>query len=443
MSEPADPQTFRPTGPLRGSLRAPGDKSIGHRALICAAMAVGESRISGLDVSGDIAATARALAAMGAVLKRHGADWSVHGVGVGGLLQPAGVIDMGNSGTGARLLIGLAASHTIEAVFTGDASLRRRPMDRIIEPLGRIGADFTASPGGRLPLTVRGAMPAMPIGYRLPLPSAQVKSAILCAALNTPGTTRIVEPEPSRDHSERMLACFGAEIVVGEEKGERVIELTGEADLTAQDIAIPGDPSSAAFPLVAALIVQGSDVTIENVCINPTRTGLFDVLLEMGADITYENTRDLDGEAVADIRARHSSLNAVDVPPEIAPRMIDEYPILFVAASIAEGRTEARALGELRYKESDRLEAMAIALEALGIAVERFDDRLAITGSGGNPLGGPEAVPLDAAGDHRIAMSLAIAGLASRGGVTIDDMRPVATSYPAFAADLAALGPEA
>lgn len=439
MPESPLAQTFRPAGPLRGRVRAPGDKSIGHRALIFSAMAVGESRIRGLDWSEDLESTASALRAMGVGVSRHEADWTIHGLGVGGLLQPEAILDMGNSGTGARLLIGLAASQNIETVFTGDASLRRRPMDRIIGPLSRMGAAFAPAPGERLPLSVRGAMPAVPIAYRLPLPSAQVKSSILCAALNAPGTTRITESTPSRDHSERMLARFGADIAIGQDAGERVIALTGETELAPQILTVPGDPSAAAFATVAALLVPSSDVRIENVDVNPTRTGLFEMLRAMGADIVFENEREHSGEPVADIRARHSALAGVEIPPEIAPRMIDEYPILFVAAALAEGRTVAHGLGELRHKESDRLAIMADRFAALGVAVERLEDGLAIVGSGGRPIGS-DAVALDPAGDHRIAMSLAVAGLASQCGVEIADMGSVGTSYPAFAADLTALG---
>lgn len=433
-------RTFEPTARLQGTIRAPGDKSISHRALILSALAIGESTVSGLLEAEDVMATAGALAAMGASIDRSQDAWRIDGVGVGGLLQPAGALEMGNAGTATRLLMGLAASHAITASFTGDISLSRRPMDRVIEPLRRMGADFTASPGGRLPLMVRGLAPAVPITYRLPLPSAQVKSAVLLAGLNTPGVTTVIEPEATRDHSERMLAGFGAAIEIGEEDGARIIALAGERDLQPQRLTVPGDPSSAAFPLVAALLAPGSEVAVENVGINPTRAGLFEVLAEMGADIAFEAPREAGGEPVADIRARHSPLKGIEVPPEIAPRMIDEYPILFVAAALAEGRTVARGIGELRHKESDRLATMAAGLEALGVPIERFEDGLAIEGSGGEPLGGTAIADCAADGDHRIAMSMAIAGLVSRAGTRIDDMRSVTTSYPGFAADLAALG---
>ena len=434
------PRTFAPSGPLRGRVRVPGDKSISHRALILAALAVGESRIKGLLDGEDVLATAAALRAMGADIDRDGDDWLVNGVGVGGLLQPEAALDMGNSGTSTRLLMGLVASHALTAAFTGDASLSCRPMDRVIAPLSLIGADITASSGGRLPLMVRGIVPAIPIRYALPVASAQVKSAVLLAGLNTPGITTVVEPEPTRDHSERMLAGFGAKIQIGEENGARIIALTGEAELKPQNIDVPGDPSSAAFPIVAALLVPGSEIVVENVGINPTRAGLFDVLREMGANLSFENARDVGGEPVADIRARHSTLTGIEIPPALAPRMIDEFPILFVAAAMAEGRTVASGLGELRVKESDRLALMADGLARLSVSVDEQEDGLVIEGSGGEPIGGPNAAPEIAASlDHRIAMSFAVAGLASRPGVTMDDMRPVATSFPGFETLLAQL----
>lgn len=431
MSESPVPRTFSRSGPLRGTVRVPGDKSISHRALMLASLTIGESRIEGLLEGEDVLATARAMGAMGADIER-GADgvWRVHGVGVGGLLQPEGALDMGNSGTSARLIMGLAASHAITATFPGDASLSRRPMARVIEPLGLLGAEFTAGPGDCLPLTMRGLCPAVPISYRLPVASAQVKSAVLLAGLNAPGITRVIEPVPTRDHSERMLAGFGAEIEIGEEEDARVIAIRGEVDLSPQSLAIPGDPSSAAFPLVAALLVPGSEVTVENVGINPTRAGLFSVLREMGADLAFANEREIGGEPVADITARHSSLRGVEVPSELAPSMIDEFPILFVAAALAEGRTVARGLAELRLKESDRLAAMAEGLRAIGAHIEEHEDGLIIEGSGGEPLKGGATIA--ARLDHRIAMSFAIAGLASREPVIVDDTSSIQTSFPGF-----------
>ncbi|TPG42349.1 3-phosphoshikimate 1-carboxyvinyltransferase [Sphingomonas koreensis] len=436
----AQPMTITQRGPLRGQVTVPGDKSISHRALMLAALAVGTSRIEGLLEGEDVLATAAALRAMGATIARQ-ADgvWIVDGVGVGGLLQPEAALDMGNSGTSTRLLMGLVASHAITATFVGDVSLSKRPMARVIEPLSQIGADITASPGGRLPLMVRGLCPAVPITYTLPVASAQVKSAVLLAGLNTPGITRVIEPIATRDHSERMLAGFGATIDVAETPEGRVISLTGEAELTPQQIVVPGDPSSAAFWAVAASIVPGSDVLISNVGMNPTRTGLFAALSAMGADIAEQNMRTVGGEPVADLRVRHAALRAIDVPAALTPSMIDEYPILFVAAALAEGRTVARGAHELRVKESDRISAMAEALTACGVRVEEFDDGLAITGSAGAPIAGGARVASKL--DHRIAMSMAVAGLAARGSVTIDDVQPVATSYPAFFATLDALTP--
>ena len=430
---------IRPSGPLGGTVTVPGDKSISHRALMFSALAVGESRIEGLLEGEDVLATAAALRAMGAEIER-GADdvWRVHGVGVGGLLQPGQALDMGNSGTSTRLLMGLVSSHAISATFIGDASLSKRPMGRVIEPLSRMGADITSSPGGRLPLMVRGLCPAVPIEYTLPVASAQVKSAVLLAGLNTPGITRVIEPIATRDHSERMLRGFGAELSVEVTNQGRIISLTGEAELKPQSIIVPGDPSSAAFLVVAASIVPGSDVVVANVGLNPTRAGLFEVLRMMGADITEENPRIVGGEPVADLRVRHAALRAVDVPHHLAPSMIDEYPVLFVAAAFAEGRTVARGAHELRVKESDRIVAMATALGACGVRTEEYEDGLAIEGSGGEPIpgGGTIASQLD----HRIAMSMVVAGLAAKTALTIDDVSPIATSYPNFFETLDALG---
>jgi len=416
---------------LTGRVTVPGDKSISHRSLMLSSLAVGESRIEGLLEGEDVLATAAAMRAMGATIERSDDGiWRVWGVGVGGLLQPAGALDMGNSGTSTRLLAGLVASHAITATFVGDASLSKRPMGRVIDPLSLMGAEFTSSPGGRLPMMVRGICPAVPIEYTLPVASAQVKSAVLLAGLNTPGITRVIEPVPTRDHSERMLAGFGANLTVEATNRGRVISVHGEAELKPQQIVVPGDPSSAAFWAVAASIVPGSEVTIANVGLNPTRAGIFTALRMMGADITEVDARNVGGEPVADLIVRHATLKAIDVPPDLAPSMIDEYPVLFVAAALAEGRTVARGAHELRVKESDRIAAMKDALEACGVAVEEFDDGLAITGSGGEPIpgGGTVASLLD----HRIAMAMTVAGLVARRPITIDDVAPVATSYPVF-----------
>ena len=436
------PLTVSARGPLRGTVTVPGDKSISHRSLMFSALAVGESRIEGLLEGEDVLATAAAMRAMGADIER-GDDgvWRVHGVGVGGLLQPQSALDMGNSGTSTRLLMGLVASHAITATFTGDASLSSRPMGRVIEPLSRMGAEITASPGAKgtqcLPLMVRGINPAVPIEYTLPVASAQVKSAVLLAGLNTPGITRVIEPAPTRDHSERMLRGFGAELAVEDGPEGKIISITGEAELKPQHITVPGDPSSAGFWMVAASIVPGSEIVIRNVCMNPTRTGLITALKLMGADIAEIDAREVGGEAVADLRVRHAPLSAIEVPPELAPSMIDEYPILFVAAAFAQGRTVARGAHELRVKESDRIATMRTALEAAGVRTEEHEDGLTIQGSGGDPLPGGAQVASKL--DHRIAMSMTVAGLGAARPITIDDVAPVATSYPDFFQTLDAL----
>ena len=434
------PRRFLPGAPLRGTIRVPGDKSISHRSIMLGALAVGETRVTGLLEGEDVLATAAAMRAMGAEVERTGSgEWRVHGVGVGALLQPGQALDMGNSGTSTRLLMGLIASHGITASFIGDASLSKRPMGRVIEPLSRMGADFTASPGGTLPLMLRGACPAVPIEYRLPVASAQVKSAVLLAGLNTPGVTTVIEPIPTRDHSERMLRGFGAELTVDvESDGTRVIRIRGEADLKPQVIEVPGDPSSAAFFMVAALVVPGSDLVIENVGLNPTRAGLVEVLRAMGGSIEELNAREVGGEPVADLRVRHSQLKGIAVDPALAPSMIDEFPVLFVAAALAEGTTVTTGLDELRVKESDRLSVMAQALSAAGVRLSEQEDGLTIEGTGGDPLPGT-ASAIATHLDHRIAMSMAVAGLASRAGVEVDDTRPIATSFPQFEALLEGL----
>ena len=400
------------------------------------ALAVGETRVSGLLEGEDVLATAAAMRAMGASVERVGdGEWSVHGVGVGALLQPLAPLEMGNSGTSTRLLMGLIASHAITAQFTGDASLSGRPMGRVIEPLSQMGAAFEASEGGRLPLTLRGAWPSVPITYRLPVASAQVKSAILLAGLNTAGITTVIEPVPTRDHSERMLRGFGADLTVEIDRdGARVIRLVGEAELQPQTIEVPGDPSSAAFFIVAVLIVPGSELLIQNVGLNPTRAGIITVLRQMGGSIEEINPREVGGEPVADLLVKHSPLTGIAVDPALAPSMIDEFPVLFVAAAMAQGTTVTTGLDELRVKESDRLSAMAAALTGAGATVSEQADGLTITGTGGEPLRGSANARTKTHLDHRIAMSMAIAGLASRDGVEVDDTRPIATSFPMFEA---------
>lgn len=450
MSHPentsAVPRRFFGKGPLTGNIRVPGDKSISHRSIMLGALAVGETRVTGLLEGEDVLATAAAMRAMGATIVREesddGATWIINGVGVGGLLQPDAPLDMGNSGTSTRLLMGIIASHGITAEFIGDASLSGRPMKRVIDPLSEMGAEFiageTSSADDRLPLTLRGINPATPITYRLPVASAQVKSAVLLAGLNTAGTTTVIEPVPTRDHSERMLKGFGAdlevEVVEGENGPERIITLKGEAELTAQTIVVPGDPSSAAFFVTAALLVEGSDLIVENVGLNATRAGLFDVLRKMGGSIEELNPRLVGGEPVADLRVRHSQLTGIAVDPDIAPSMIDEFPILFVAASMAKGTTTTTGLDELRVKESDRLSAMAAALTTIGATIEEREDGLIIQGTGGTPLRGSANSRVKTHLDHRIAMSMAIAGLVSSDGVLVDDTRPIATSFPVFEA---------
>ncbi len=427
------PKTFKAAGALTGRIRVPGDKSISHRSLMLGALAVGETLVSGLLEGEDVLSTAAAMRAMGAEIVR-GADgtWRILGVGVGSLLQPQAALDMGNSGTSTRLLMGLVASHPITATFVGDASLSKRPMGRVIEPLSQMGASFEGAPGGRLPLTLRGISPAVPIEYRLPVASAQVKSAVLLAGLNTAGITRVIEPVPTRDHSERMLRGFGADLTVEEVDGERIISIRGEAELKPQTITVPGDPSSAAFFAVAALLVPGSDLIIENVGLNPTRSGIFEVLRQMGGHIAELNPREVGGEPVADLHVKHSALTGVEVDPAIVPSLVDEFPVLFVAAALAKGTTTTSGLEELRVKESDRITAMADALTLVGARVSEREDGLVIEGTGGEPLPGGNSAPVVTHLDHRIAMSMAVAGLVSTGGVLIDDTAPIATSFPTF-----------
>ena len=436
----AAPLTARASGPLSGTIRPPGDKSISHRAIMLAALAVGETTIDGLLEGDDILATAAAMRAFGATVSRGDAGvWKVTGLGVGGLLEPEGVIDYGNAGTGVRLALGIAGSHAFATTFTGDASLVKRPMGRILDPLRRMGVQAIARSGDRLPATVRGPETLVPIEYRVPVPSAQVKSAVLLAALNSGGVTTVIEPVATRDHTERMLAAFGAAIEVEEgSDGGRTIRLEGGRNLKPQAITVPGDPSSAAFPLVAALIVPGSDVVIENVLLNPTRAGLIDTLIEMGADISIGKRRKVGGEEAGDLRVKASPLKGVAVPASRAPFMIDEYPVLAVAAAFAEGQTLMEGIGEMRVKESDRIATVVAGLKANGVAVEDTPDSMAVTGAAKVPGGGTVATHLD----HRIAMSFAVLGLAADKPVTIDDARTIATSFPDFRALMAALGAE-
>jgi 3-phosphoshikimate 1-carboxyvinyltransferase len=416
---------------LNGRLRVPGDKSISHRALILSALAIGRTEIKGLLEGEDVLRTAAALAALGAGVNRAAEGvWRVDGIGVGGLAEPEIVLDLGNSGTGARLLMGVVASHAITTFFTGDASLRRRPMARVAEPLARLGARFIARAGLRLPLAVVGAASPLPISYRLPVASAQVKSAILLAGLNAPGETAVIEPLPTRDHSERMLRHFGARIrVVDQPDGARHVTLTGRPELAAADLAVPGDPSSAAFPTVAALVLPGSEVVIEGIGVNPLRTGLYDTLREMGAELAFSNERVEGGEPAADLRVRAGALRGVEVPAGRAPRMIDEYPILAVAAAFARGRTVMHGLAELRVKESDRLSAIAQGLAACGVKLAVAGDTLAIEGGGAPPPGG---ATIARRLDHRIAMAFLVLGMAARKPVRIDDGDTIATSFPGF-----------
>jgi 3-phosphoshikimate 1-carboxyvinyltransferase len=423
-----------PGANLSGTVRAPGDKSISHRALILGALAAGATEIDGLLEGEDVRRTAAAMEAFGAGVERLGEGrWRV--TGRGGLEEPAEIIDCGNAGTGVRLILGAAAGFGFAATFSGDASLRERPMMRVLKPLGLMGATWLCREGGRLPLTLRGGDLAA-LDYRLPEPSAQVKSAILLAALRARGETRIIEPSPSRDHTERMLEAFGARVAVEDLADGRHIRLAGGQSLKAVAISVPGDPSSTAFPLVAALVTPGSEVTIEGVLLNPLRTGLITTLREMGADITITHRRLSGGEEVGDISARHSPLRGVTVPPERAVSMIDEYPILAVASAFAEGRTVMRGIGELRVKESDRIALMAAGLRACGVEVLEEPEGLIITGSA--RVSGGATVRTH--GDHRIAMSFLVLGLAAASPVRADEADMIATSFPGFRALMASLG---
>ena len=426
-----------PGQPLKGGIVIPGDKSISHRALILGALSVGETRTSGLLEADDVLATARALEQFGATVERSTpGEWSVHGVGTGGFAEPEDVIDCGNSGTGVRLLMGAMATTRITATFTGDSSLRSRPMGRVAIPLGEFGAKFTGRAGDQLPMTITGPRTAVPATHRLSVPSAQVKSAILLAGLNALGCTTVFEESTTRDHTERMLSAFGADIAVEPEGRGQTVTVRGYAELKPQTVAVPGDPSAAAFPIAAATFVEGSEIRVHGVGINPTRTGFFTTLKEMGADLEFENLRIEGGEPVADIAVRHSRLKGIEVPPERAPSMIDEYPILSAIAAFAEGDTVMRGVKELRVKESDRIAAMARGLDACGANVDEDEDTFVVRGNGGVP-GGATCRTLF---DHRIAMSFLCLGLASDRPVAIDDGSPIATSFPTFAELMTSLG---
>jgi 3-phosphoshikimate 1-carboxyvinyltransferase len=425
--------------PLAGRIRVPGDKSISHRALMFGALAEGRTRISGLLEGEDVLRTAAAMRALGAdVVRESEGAWQVRGQGRGRLTEPADVLDMGNSGTAARLICGILGSHPIFAVLTGDASLRGRPMKRVTDPLSACGARFTGRAGGRLPLAIEGAAEPRPLDYRLPVASAQVKSAVLLAGLNAAGETRVEEPEATRDHTENMLRHFGADVAVEIAGAGRLIRLQGKPTLVAADVVVPGDPSSAAFPLVAALILPGSEIAIAGVGLNPLRTGLFATLKEMGADLRVSGERIEGGEPVGDLTVRHGALQAVEVPRHRAPSMIDEFPVLAVAAAFARGTSRFRGLSELRVKESDRLAATAALLAVNGIGVEIEGDDLIVHGTGGSPPPGGGTVLTHM--DHRIAMSALVLGLGTRAAVTVDDAGFVDTSFPGFADLMRGLG---
>ncbi|MGB0784900.1 MAG: 3-phosphoshikimate 1-carboxyvinyltransferase [Alphaproteobacteria bacterium] len=434
---PPRPLSTKKFPALKGRVRIPGDKSISHRALMLGGTALGETRIHGILTGEDVIATGRAMSAMGASIQQEGEVWIARGLGVGSLIQPSSVLDMGNSGTSTRLLMGLIASNPINAKLVGDSSLETRPMNRVTIPLRMMGADFTESAGGRLPLLVKGTSLA-PIEYESPVASAQVKSCLLLAGLNAPGKTTVIEPKETRDHSERMLRAFGAEVL---SEGCRAT-ITGNAELIGQTVVVPGDPSSAAFLAVAAAITPGSDLTIENVCLNSTRTGLLLTLQDMGADIEYFDKRVSGGEDVADIRVRHSNLKGVTVPADRAASMIDEYLIMSVAAACADGETKMLGLDELRVKESDRLAGAASILKAAGVPHQTGDDWLLVEGQGGGhgtasiPGGGQVHTKLD----HRMAMATLILGGVTQAGMSVDDSNCILTSFPTFEELFASLG---
>ena len=432
-ASPPRPLKARRSASLKGSAAVPGDKSISHRALILGALGLGETRISGLLEAEDVLGTAEAVRAFGARVIRVGerGEWHVHGTGVGGWAEPENVLDFGNSGTGSRLMMGAMATTRLTAVFTGDASLRKRPMGRVLEPLRLFGAEYEARAGGLMPVTLKGAAQPICVDHTIEVASAQVKSAMLLAALNAPGRSRIVQTALTRDHTERMLTAFGAKIAVEPlPEGGEMISLMGEAELKGTTVDVPRDPSSAAFPMVAALIVPGSEITLPGILLNPRRTGLIETLLEMGADLTVSHPRESGGEKIGDLLVRASALKGVEVPPERAPAMIDEYPILAVASAFAEGPTVMRGLEELRIKESDRLAAIVAGLRAGGIAVAELEDGMIVEGRGadGVPGGGHVATHMD----HRIAMAFLVMGLGSRHLMSVDDTSMIATSFPEF-----------
>ena len=425
---------------LSGRVRVPGDKSISHRALMLGALATGRTHITGLLEGEDVLNTGKALQALGCPVRKVGATWEVLGRGVGGLAEPDGDIDYGNSGTGLRLMMGLVAGHDMRVRFVGDASLSRRPMGRILRPLTQMGLEVLEQGRETLPLTIRGSADLLPIEYRPPVASAQIKSAVLIAGLHASGETTVIEAQATRDHTERMLRHFGAELVVAERNGARTITIVGDAELAGRDVVVPGDPSSAAFLVSAALIVPGSEIAIEGVLVNPTRTGFYVTLKEMGADILFSNERDEGGEPVADILVRHSRLVGVRVPPERAPSMIDEYPVLACLAAYAEGETRMEGLSELKVKESDRLAATAAGLGVNGVPAKVEGDTLIVGGVGGASGsvrgGGTVVTHLD----HRIAMAFLTLGLGADRPVTVDDADTIATSFPEFRGLMEKLG---
>lgn len=434
--------TSQPVKKLRGIARVPGDKSISHRALMLGALAEGETVVTGLLEGEDVLRTAKALLTMGVAIippDNKGGIWRIRGIGPKFLRSPKNAIDLGNSGTSARLLMGLTAGYSFDATFTGDASLRRRPMERVTKPLAQMGARFESSSAGTLPIRIIGSPALKPIRYRLPVASAQLKSAILLAGLHADGDTAIIEPQPTRDHTERMLAFMGVSVASERQAdGSSLVTLKGRQKLSARPIAVPSDPSSAAFLTVAALITTDSAIVIPHVLINTRRTGIYDTLIEMGADISFENIHDSGGEPVADIHVKSSRLKGVTVPPARVPSMIDEFPILSVAAAFATGETVMTDLAELRVKESDRLAVMAAGLAAAGVKLSMGEDSLTVHGAGGIPPSG--GCRIETHLDHRIAMSFLVLGMASAFPVTIDDDGPVATSFPGFAALLNSLG---
>ena len=442
MTSGMTPASSRPSGPLSGTARVPGDKSISHRSLMLGGLASGTTRIRGLLEGEDVLATGRAMAAVGATIERDGEAWVVHGTGNGALLEPEGELDFGNAGTGSRLCMGLFGTYDFASRFTGDASLRKRPMGRVLDPLREMGVQVEATDGDRLPLTLRGPRTAAPIDYVVPMASAQVKSAVLLAGLNAPGVTTVIERVATRDHTERMLRGFGAEVEETNTDEGRRIGVRGQTELRGRDVIVPADPSSAAFPIVAASIVPGSDVLVPDVMMNPTRTGLIETLREMGASIEVVEERDGGGERLATLRVRHAELRGVNVPASRAPSMIDEYPILAVAAAFADGTTRMEGLDELRVKESDRLAAVADGLARCGVAHETGEDWLSVTGRpDGRGLGARDhtaVVPTHL--DHRIAMSFLVLGMAAEHGARVDDAETIRTSFPQFVGLMGELG---